>query len=466
MVYDAVIIGGGLSGLAAGVRLAHFGRNVCLLEKQPRLGGLNSYYTLKGRQIDVGLHAITNYVPRHIKTTPLPKILRQLRIPYNDLELFPQTISCIRFLDKEINFTNDFNFLLQEIADKFPKQIDQFVKLSKSLSGYEGYSPSKEFISSRKILHSFLSDPLLIEMILCPTMFYGSSWENDVDFPQFSILFRSLFCEGLACPRGGMRKVISLLKEKYLHCGGELKTNCQVQKLITSDNQVTQILLNNGEIIKAQKYISSIGLPETKTLCSDLPLPKKLLDQKEEARPGNLSFIELILILDTPPVNYGLKHTITFYNDTEHFLYQRPQELVDLKSGVICCPSNYQIDNPSTKEGMVRLTHLANYHLWKKLTREEYQQQKEFCLKRSQEKTLKRYSNLEKAIKAQDIFTPLTIEKFTGRINGAIYGSPLKAKDGRTNIKNLFICGTDQGFLGIIGTMLSGITIANQHILY
>ena len=34
-----------------------------------------------------------------------------------------------------------------------------------------------------------------------------------------------------------------------------------------------------------------------------------------------------------------------------------------------------------------------------------------------------------------------------------------------THLENLFLCGTDQGFLGIIGSMLSGITIANLHLL-
>jgi hypothetical protein len=29
----------------------------------------------------------------------------------------------------------------------------------------------------------------------------------------------------------------------------------------------------------------------------------------------------------------------------------------------------------------------------------------------------------------------------------------------------LFLCGTDQGYLGIIGAMLSGITVANLHVL-
>ena len=64
-----------------------------------------------------------------------------------------------------------------------------------------------------------------------------------------------------------------------------------------------------------------------------------------------------------------------------------------------------------------------------------------------------------------DVFTPRTIKKFTGHINGAVYGAPKKRLDGRTHLDNLYICGTDQGFLGIVGAMLSGITIANLHLL-
>jgi hypothetical protein len=32
-------------------------------------------------------------------------------------------------------------------------------------------------------------------------------------------------------------------------------------------------------------------------------------------------------------------------------------------------------------------------------------------------------------------------------------------------VPNVYLCGTDQGFLGIIGAMLSGISMANFHIL-
>jgi hypothetical protein len=46
-----------------------------------------------------------------------------------------------------------------------------------------------------------------------------------------------------------------------------------------------------------------------------------------------------------------------------------------------------------------------------------------------------------------------------------VYGAPDKQLDGRTHLDNLFICGTDQGFVGIIGSITSGIAMANRHCL-
>ena len=58
-----------------------------------------------------------------------------------------------------------------------------------------------------------------------------------------------------------------------------------------------------------------------------------------------------------------------------------------------------------------------------------------------------------------------TIRRFTWHDNGAVYGAPEKRLDGATHLKNLFLCGTDQGFVGIIGSIVSGISMANYHIL-
>ena len=67
--------------------------------------------------------------------------------------------------------------------------------------------------------------------------------------------------------------------------------------------------------------------------------------------------------------------------------------------------------------------------------------------------------------KIHPILMEILLLKFPGKIGHAIYGSPLKIKDGNIGYNNLYLAGTDQGFLGIIGSMLSGVSIANQHLL-
>jgi len=77
--YDTIIIGAGMSGLAAGIRLAYFEKRVCILERHTTIGGLNSFYRLGGRNFDVGLHAVTNFTPKGTRKGPLARLLRQLR---------------------------------------------------------------------------------------------------------------------------------------------------------------------------------------------------------------------------------------------------------------------------------------------------------------------------------------------------------------------------------------------------
>ena len=88
-MYDTIIIGAGMSGLAAGVRLAHYDQKVCILERHSVVGGLNSYYRQRGRNHDVGLHAVTNYQPKGIRRGPFP-LREHGRDPFHHLPALRQ----------------------------------------------------------------------------------------------------------------------------------------------------------------------------------------------------------------------------------------------------------------------------------------------------------------------------------------------------------------------------------------
>jgi phytoene dehydrogenase-like protein len=113
-------------------------------------------------------------------------------------------------------------------------------------------------------------------------------------------------------------------------------------------------------------------------------------------------------------------------------------------------------------EGTVRMTALANYDAWAALTAEEYQREKQHWHERMQESAVRFVPDFRSHVVAHDMFTPTTITRFTGHDRGAVYGVPQKRYDASTHLQNLLICGTDQGYVGIIGTITSGIQVANS----
>jgi phytoene dehydrogenase-like protein len=458
MHYDVVIIGAGMSGLAAGIRLAYFDKRVCIVEKHHACGGLNSYYTLDGRKFDVGLHALTNYVPPDVRGAPLNRLLRQLRLSRDELDLREQRFSEIRSPGRRLKFTNDIEVLTEEIAREFPREIDRFRRLRSTIEDYDDTSLDLPYQSTQQVLREILNDRAFIDMLLCPVMYYGGAEEHDLDFTQFVIMFKSLFNEGLARPRDGVRTIIKALVKKFRACGGKLRLRSGVESLEVRSGRVSGVTLESGETLTADVVLSSAGYFETMRLCSDTG------DEGSSREASRISFVESIAVLDTLPAELGHKAAIVFFNDAETFTYERPDEPVDLRSGVICCPSNYE-RHDDMKEGMLRLTWLANYDRWASLDEEAYAALKRAYEERLAERASEYIPGFRKRVVYTDMFTPRTIRKYTGHINGAVYGAPRKVRDGRTRIENLFICGTDQGYLGIIGAMLSGITMANMHVL-
>ena len=192
-----------MSGLAAGIRLAMFDKKVLIVEKHVEIGGLNSFYIRKKRTFDVGLHAMTNYTPKGVRTSPLGKLLKQLRFRHEDFRLCAQTLSEVRFPEKALRFTNEFEFFEQEVAEQFPQQMDGFRKLLKIIREFDELDLNNhQRLSARKVLETHLTDPQLIDMLFCPLMYYGSADEDDMDFYQFVIMFKSVFIEGFCRSQG------------------------------------------------------------------------------------------------------------------------------------------------------------------------------------------------------------------------------------------------------------------------
>jgi len=461
--FDTVIIGAGMSGLAAGIRLAQFDQRVLVTDRHYLWGGLNSFYKLGGRRFDVGLHALTNYMPPGApgaKRRPLARVLRQLRLSHADLQLGEQNYSAIAFPGVRLRFKNGFGLLQEDVFARFPRDADGFRRLVRDLADYPVLDGDAPRVSARERLAEYLTEALLIDMLLLPVCYYGSPTPGDIEWTSFVILFKSLYEEGFARPEGGVRTILDLLRHRYAELGGELRMRCGVERVLHSGGVARGVRLEDGTEVAAERVISSAGYVETMRLCGATIAASAV-------RPGDLgdlSFVESISVLDTKPAELGHDATITFFNSEDRLVYAKPEAPVDYRSGVICCPDNYACRAPA-QEGLFRLTLLANYDAWTAFPEERYRAEKEELWRTGHGAITDFAPDIRPHTVFKDIFTPRTIEKFTGHLNGAVYGSPNKRTSGETELRGLYICGTDQGYLGIVGAMLSGVSIANRHAL-
>ena len=146
---------------------------------------------------------MTNYVPKGTKGTPLTKLLRQLRIPYDALDLSPQ--NCSKFTSPTANSASTTISFFRAKSPRLPRQIDGFLALAEEvrastplISALYPPPPAQPNAASHLRFtvggHDFL-----------PVMYYGSAQEHDMDYGQFAIMFRSLFFEGFARPLGRAR---------------------------------------------------------------------------------------------------------------------------------------------------------------------------------------------------------------------------------------------------------------------
>ncbi len=454
--YQLIIIGGGLSGLAAGIRAARFGRKTLILEQHALPGGLNSYYFRQGHLLETGLHAMTNCAAPGDKHAPLNRLFRQLHLSRKQFVLHEQIASEIRFSGRALLFSNDPILLEEEIAREFPHCIDRFQQLKKAVAALDPFVVGP-WRSARGFLSENLREPRLEDMLLLPLMVYGNAEEHDMDLGQFVIMFRAVFEEGFFRPSGTIREFLDSLVLQYQGFGGEIRYRCPVTEIMFEKGRVQGVRLADGEELTAEAVLSTAGIPETIRLSG--------WDADRGHFSGRMSFMETISLLPREQSAPGRSdRSILFYHNDPVLKYQRPDSYLDTSWGVICFPENFSGQPPSDFI-QIRVTNAASYPLWKALPSESYDSMKKRWAAASVAASEEIIGNYTQSIVYQDSFTPLTIERYTRKAEGAVYGSAVKIKDGVTPWPNLFIAGTDQGYLGIVGAMLSGVTVVNRHLL-
>lgn len=493
--FDVIIIGSGIGGLSTAVSLVKSTELRCLvLEQHDEIGGLMQSFSRKGYKFDVGLHYVgkmkkNSYekiffdylTDNKIKWVDLPYNFELFKYPSFEfkvpskksdyinklLKIFPKEEIAIKRYFKDIK-KSSFLALLKFSGQLMPKTI--FYLLNMFLSDKKYLMTTKEYLDL-----NFKDEKL--KLLLCSQWLdYGMTPEQS-SFGIHSIIVNH-YIDGGGFPSNGSVEISKVMEQIILRNGGEVLTSTEVKEIIFSKNTVTGVKafnkITNEEVIYKSKYIvSSVGIETTyKNLIkgNSSYILDELEDYKNQIKTLSSanSAITLYLGLKDSPEKLGFNGENIWINNLESFnnvskitLSLLENELI---SGYLSFPS---LKLHNTNKHTVQLITMVN-----PLIINEYVNSSNISyleLKVKIQDTLinelkKLFPDLIKLVDYYELSMPSTIERYTNRINGALYGLPAtpqlwrtKLTNIKTSFKNLYISGSDVCSLGIVGSMMGGI---------
>lgn len=273
-VPKAVVIGAGLGGLSAAMRLGVKGYRVTLVDKLDRLGGRGSSISRAGHRFDLGPTIIT-----------VPKVFRELwascgRDFDNDVYLRPvDPFYEIRWKDgtKFQLYPNEEDMLAQ-ITRMFPSDLDGYKKFLKDSEaryefGFEGMGrrPMNKLWDLIKELPGFVklradrsvyahtakrvkSEKLRMALSFHP-LFIGG---DPVHVTSMYILVAHLEkVFGVHYAMGGVQALADAMGDVITDQGGTLRLNEEVDEIITRGRRVRGVKTKAGHVLSADLVVSN-----------------------------------------------------------------------------------------------------------------------------------------------------------------------------------------------------------------
>ncbi|MDC1454104.1 phytoene desaturase family protein [Pelagibacteraceae bacterium] len=275
---NSIVIGSGFGGIAAALRLKAKGHKVTLIEKHPDLGGRARVFRKNGFIFDGGPTVITapyliNELFELFKKNPKDYIkLSPLKVWYqfvfedkskfnysgNENEMKAQIKELnkedVKGYEKLVNFTKKiFDKGFTELADiPFDKpfvMMQQLPSLLKLKSYKSVYSLVSSYIKNEKLRRMLSMHPLLV----------GGN-----PFTTTSIYGLILYLEkkwGIHYSMGGTGNIIKGFEKLMNEVGIKVIKGNEVTKILSKNNKITSIQLDNHDYIDADNVICNADPP-------------------------------------------------------------------------------------------------------------------------------------------------------------------------------------------------------------
>ncbi|MHA2108864.1 MAG: phytoene desaturase family protein [Candidatus Hodarchaeales archaeon] len=293
---NMIIIGSGIGGLAAGIRMQTAGYNVTILEKLEQIGGRARVFSLDGFTFDAGPTVITapqifrdlfdqanRKMEDYVTLLPVEPYYRVLfddgssfdyahpdkNIPQIE-KLAPTDVEGYKRMIKAVKPIYEKGF--QDLSFRPFHTFSSMLKVAPSLMKLQAYRSNYGFVSKyikdEKLRMVFSFHPLLI----------GG---NPFSVPSIYSLIQYLEKEfGIWFAKGGTTALVSALGKLFTELGGQIIVNSEISEILVEDYEIRGIKTVNGTTFPSDIVISNVDPAYTYTKLIDPKWRKKNSDKR------------------------------------------------------------------------------------------------------------------------------------------------------------------------------------------
>jgi phytoene desaturase len=481
--YDAIVVGGGFGGLAAGALLARAGKRVLLLERHDRVGGYGHSFRRSRYRFDSAVHLIGGCEPAEPGTGLVARLLDALGLRERSPLVRIDPVYEARFPDVAVRAPGSLDGFVEAHARAFPSEaagirsfVAECVRLRSELAlageAAAGGAPAAlermpalrrhRRSTLARVLDEHLADPRAKAALAALWPYVGLSPAR-ASFLYFATMLLSYVDEGACYSRGTFQTLADQLAGAIEAKGGEVLLRAEVRRILVSGGRATGVLLEHGQRIAADAVISNADVRQTALdLVGREHFGPRWLARIERLAPSISAFVAYgATSLDLRAA--GLCHETFAFAGTDHEVAY-DEALAGAPRWLTCTVPT--LADPSLAppgEHLFVLTTLVGYE-----PAERWRSEKA----RATDALLALADGVVPGLAGATTFleggTPRTLERYTRNEAGALYGfalSPDQVGPGRpaatTPVAGLLLAGhwTQPGG-GVYGVLASGVEAA------
>lgn len=295
---EVVVVGAGLAGLSAALRLAGAGRKVTILEREAVPGGRNGLLKKSGYSFDTGptvltmpsliedaLASVGEKLSDWLDLIPLNPLYRAFYADGSTLDVHADTkrmedeIARVIGGDEALGYRRYVDFVTKlykyEMNDFIDRNIDSPLNLLTpnlarliALGGFRRLAPK---------VNQFLKDPRTQRVYSFQAMYAGVSPQQALAI--YAVIAYMDSVNGVFFPRGGMHALPRALAGAAAKHGVDIQYNATVSKLEHSNGRVSAAITEDGRRFPCDVIVLNPDLPVAyRDLLGKVPLSVKRLN--------------------------------------------------------------------------------------------------------------------------------------------------------------------------------------------